>query len=292
MQSKRVKSYCRDCGKPTNHKVLHEDTESSREDYSYDMKLQIVICMGCSTKSFRQEFVDIEGAYPIDDNEWDVPTTITVYPKSIEGHREIAEMAEVPDIIRKIYSEILIALKEDAKLLAGLGLRASVEAICNDLDIKGKNLELRIIKLATGGYISKNDVERLHGIRFMGNDAAHDIKTPKNDSLKVALQIIEHLIASVYILEKNANGSLETAISKFELFQEMMDKKLKNVVSGEEAPLVKWFGKDIRRIKESFFALEAELIQRIGDGRYSKLAIGRMDHYRGSPVKLQHFIAK
>lgn len=290
MPTQQVKCYCHDCGKATNHRILHEDLESSREDYSYDMRHQIVSCLGCDAKSFRRVFVDIEGAYPIDEEKWDVPTEITVYPKSLEGHREIEAIAEVPEIVINVYSEIILALKERAKILAGLGLRAAVEAVCNDLNIPGKNLEVRISKLAAAGFISKKDAERLHGIRFMGNDAAHDIKTPKDDSLSVALQIVEHLIASVYILEKRANGSLETAISRYEIFQDMLERKLAGVAAGEEAPLAKWFGKDIRRVKESLGALEAELVSRITDGRYTKLSVGKVDHYLASPVKLQHFI--
>lgn len=292
MPLKQIKSYCRKCGKETNHDILHEDIESSREDYSYDLKHQIVMCKGCDSKSFRKEFIDIEAAYPIDHEEWDVPTTITVYPKSIEGHREIESIGEVPDIVRKIYSEILLALKEEAKVLAGLGLRSAVEAVCNDRNISGKNLEVRISRLSTAGYISRNDAERLQGIRFMGNDAAHDIKSPKDESLKVALQIVEHLIASVYILEKRANGSLEIAISRYEHFQNILDEKLIGISAGEEAPLAKWFGKDIRRVKESLATLEAELVTRIGDGRYLKLIVGKVDHYQSSPVKLQHFVVK
>lgn len=292
MSNKKVKNYCRECGKSTNHDILAENQESYRNDYACDIIFQIVQCRGCETKSFRKIFVDIEAAYPTYDDQWEVPKEITIYPKAVEGHREIDDLYELPDIVRKIYSEVLLALKEDAKVLAGLGLRAAVEAVCNNLETPGRNLEVRINKLATAGYISKKDAERLHGIRFMGNDAAHDIKTPKSESLSVALQIVEHLIASVYILEKKASGNLEITTSKYEVFEKMLDEKLTGFKPGDEYPIAKYLGKDLRRVKESISTLEQELVDKITNGEFTKLAVGKVDNYQGSREQLQHFIIK
>lgn len=57
----------------------------------------------------------------------------------------------------------------------------------------------------------------------MGNDAAHDIKKPKDESLSVALQIVEHLIASVYILENKAVVTLKLQYLNF-LFKSCKQK--------------------------------------------------------------------
>jgi hypothetical protein len=284
------KSYCRDCGKSTNHDVLAENQESHRDEYACDIIFQIVQCRGCETKSFRKVFVDIEAAYPTHDGNWEVPKEITIYPKVVKGHREIEDLYELPNIVRKIYSEVLLALKEDAKVLVGLGLRAAVEAVCNNLKIQGRSLEVRINKLATAGHISKKDSERLHGIRFMGNDAAHDIKTPKSESLSVALQIVEHLIASVYILEKKASGSLETTTSKYEVFEKILVEKLEEFESGDEYPIAKYLGKDLRRVKESISILEKELIEKINNGEFTALSVGKVETYQGSREPLQHFV--
>ncbi|WP_340689517.1 DUF4145 domain-containing protein [Klebsiella aerogenes] len=156
----------------------------------------------------------------------------------------------------------------------------------------GRYLEVRINKLASSGYISKNDADRLHGIRFMGNDAAHDIKTPKGTALSVALQIVEHLIASVYILEKKANGNIETTVSRYEHFKELLSEKLKEFNVGDEYPIAKYLGKDIRRAKESISTLEQELISKIGNGEFTKLSVGKIDTYQGSQNPLQHFVVK
>lgn len=288
-QRQMVTSYCRNCSKQTNHDILAENVESHREDYSCDIIYQIVQCRGCDTKSFRKVFVDIEAAFPTYEDKWEVPEDITVYPKAVEGHREIEDLYDIPDIVEKIYSEILLALKEDAKILAGLGLRAAVEAVCNNLEIPRKSLEVRINKLATAGYISKKDAERLHGIRFMGNDAAHDIKPPKTEALKVALQIVEHLIASVYILEKKVSGTLDTTTAKFDVFENMLVQKLSNFQKNDEYPIAKFLGKDLRRVKESIATLEQELIDKINSGDFTQLTVGKVDFFQSSKDQLQHF---
>lgn len=290
MPSEKIKNYCRECGRITNHAVLSKHSESYRDDYHCNINYQIVECRGCETKSFRKIFTDFEAAYPTYDDEWEVPEEITIYPKFIEGHSEIQDTYRLPIAINDIYSEVLLTLKEDAKILAGLGLRTTVEAICNDLNISGKNLSIRINKLVTEGYISKNDAERLHGIRFMGNDAAHDIKAPKEESLSVALQIIEHLIISVYILEARINGNIDTSISKYKEFKKILNEKLNEFNKGDEFPIAKLVGKDLRRVQESIATLEQELIADIQNGTYQKLLVGRVDNYQNSPNKLQYFI--
>ena len=293
IMSKEIKileNYCIECEKQTNHTVLFEDIETHRDEYSCDIIHQIVQCRGCDTKSFRKVFVDIEQAYPLNySDEWDVPTSVETFPKSIKWHKEFANN-EIPEIVQRIYDEVLEAIKENALILAGLGLRGTLESICNDLKIKGSNLEKRIDKLTDQGYISKKDAERLHGIRFLGNDAAHDIKKPKLSVIKVAVSIIEHLINSVYILENEANGKLDTAVSDYNFFLKLLNDSLKNFKTGDEIPIAEILGEKSRRIKSARKDLEKELIQRVKSGDYTKLKIGKIDKYKGFPDSFQHFI--
>jgi hypothetical protein len=235
-------------------------------------------------------FVDLEAAFPIEDGEWDVPESIDYYPKFLRDHREIDGTKHLPKVVDAIYLETLCVLKEGALILAGLGLRGTIEAVCNDLKIKGGSLAVRINKLVTAGHISKNDAARLHGIRFMGNDAAHEIKRPKHESIRVALKIVEHLLQSAYILEKEASGNIDGAISDFEKFVDLLADNLKNFQSGDELPLAKILGKDVRRVSDSISSLETELITHIGSGAYSKLAAGKIAVYQNSKQPLQHFV--
>ncbi len=292
MTSTRVKSYCRSCGKTTNHNILAEKKEGYRGDYDfeYDQTYQIIECLGCDTKSFRDVFEEIEHAFQVGDNEWEVPTSITIYPRFIMDHRSLDGEYHLPSMVRQIYKEVILACQEEALILAGLGLRGTVEAVCNNLEITGRNLEIRISKLATAGYISRKDAERLHGIRFMGNDAAHKIKKPSPIQLSVALKIVEHMLSSVYILEEQTEGNIDTLITEFVQFEKILNKKLEQFNSGDELPLMKLFGNDVRRIKNSLPDLENELIKQINAGIITNIKKGKLDKYEHSKHDLQHFI--
>lgn len=290
MTNKKTKSHCRHCGQETNHSVLSEHIESSRDEYAYSQTYQIIECLGCETKSFRDILEEIEHAYQISDGEWEVPTTTTVYPRFIKDHRSLNGGYYLPNLVGEIYREVLLALQEDALVLAGLGLRGTVEAVCNDLKVDGRNLEIRISKLASAGYISRKDAERLHGIRFMGNDAAHEIKKPEQTQLSVALKIVEHLLSSVYILEEEVQGKIDTVITEFDQFKELLEKKLKVFSIGDELPIVGFFGRDIRRVKDSLLALETELIAKISAGEIKTLTKGKLDKFNSSKNDLQHYI--
>ena len=290
MSIKTMKSYCRKCGQYTNHEILAEKKEQHREEYECNYTYQIVECQGCETKSFREVFEDLESAYQISESDWEVPTKIDVYPKFIIGHRTLDDGYSLPNIVGRIYREVLLALQEDALILAGLGLRGIVEAVCNDLVIPGRNLETRISKLATLGNISRKDAERLHGIRFMGNDAAHEIKKPKKEQLSVALKIVDHLLSSVYILEGETEGKIDTTITEFPKFKSLLEKKIKLLNPGDELPLEAILGKDIRRIKESAATLEVELLSKIAGGEITSISSGKSAKYQGSKNDLQHYI--
>lgn len=290
MTIKEVKSYCRRCGHYTNHNIIAEKKESFRDDYAYDQTYQIIECLGCNTKSFRDVIDEVEHAFQVAEDEWEVPISITVYPRFIRNHRSLDGEYHLPITVRQIYKEVLLAFQEEALILAGLGLRGTVEAVCNDLKVTGRDLEIKISKLATAGYISRRDAERLHGIRFMGNDAAHKIKKPNTIQLSAALKIVEHMLLSIYILEEQIQGNIDTLIIEFTQFEKILNKKLEHFNSGDEVPIMGIFGRDIRRIKNSLPDLEAELIKQIDTGTITNIKKGKVDKYEHSKHDLQHFI--
>lgn len=288
-KKKQVYHSCASCDRDTWHSVLEEYVESEYE-YRVDTIYQIVQCCGCHTVSFRKVVRDYESAYPIDDNEWDVPEDISCFPSILKGHRELEDVWDLPDTVREIYTQSIQAIKDNSNILAGIGLRATIEAICNDRGITGRTLEKRIDSLAKGGLISQKDTERLHAIRFLGNDAAHEIKKADAKNLLIALRIIEHLLVNIYILDGEADKRLDTIIRTFEQFTKLLEKNLASCTSGEEVPLAKIFGKDMRRFHGYFTTHEQALIDAITNGTFTKLQVGKVDHFAGSEDKVQHFV--
>ena len=92
----------------------------------------------------------------------------------------------------------------DQPVLAGIGIRAIIEAVCKDRLAKGKNLQEKIDDLAKEGIITKDGAAILHSLRFIGNEAVHEVKAHTDQELTIALGVAEHILNSVYIMPKLA----------------------------------------------------------------------------------------
>lgn len=282
-------SPCSSCDRETWHDIMFKHVDSEHE-YRIDMEYYVVRCKGCRTVSFRKAVYDYEAAYPIAEDEWKVPEEIDVYPRVLIGHKELADLWDVPNPVRAVYLQSLRAIRDEANILAGIGLRATIEAICNERNIIGRTLDKRIDSLMKTGLISQKDAERLHAIRFLGNDAAHEVRHSSSKSILIALRIIEHLLVNIYILDSEVDARLDTIIKKPEDFLKVLDEKLKSFSTGDEVPIAKLFGKDVRRLHGSLATHQSYLMAEVSAGTYSKLKIGKVDNYAGSKDKLQHFI--
>ncbi|MCP9760420.1 DUF4145 domain-containing protein [Aquitalea sp. S1-19] len=282
---------CSSCNRDTRQDVINENIDSFH-DYRMDTHYQIIACRGCETKSFRIITYYIEDAYQISDNEWDVPKDFETYPKTLPNHQSIQDIDRVPDVVRNIYQESIEAIKVKSNILGGIGLRATIEAICNEQKIIGRTLETRIDKLKKAGLVSIMDADRLHAIRFLGNDAAHEIQSPDIYKLLAALKVIEHLITNLYILDSDVNSTLQTIIKEYSEFEKLLEIKLKNSPTNVERPLINILGRDTRRLHGHLKSHEDQLILKIKSGTYSLLTIGKIDSFAGSKDKLQHYIAQ
>lgn len=268
-------SRCVKCDGQRRHTKLKSHTESGDADYHSRTDYLIVRCDGCEYVSFRRDFNDFESGYPDLDEEggWSYPTTTTLSPK-FNPHRDVIDGEwHLPSLVKKVFSQSLLAIDEDARLLAGLGLRGTIEAVCNDRGVSGRDLEKRIATLGTQGLVSKRDVERLHAIRFLGNDAAHELKEPTKNQLDVAVKIIRHLLATVYVLESEVKGELETVISSISDLTPLLDEEISKLAPGDERSLAALAGTNLRRVKENLSALEADLMAAIGAGTYARLSL-------------------
>ncbi len=269
MKEEILWSDCRSCKRSTKHTVLGKIVKETPPEYYHDAtKYFLLECNGCTTVSFRKEYHDYEsyrqtGPDP-DDYEHDI--SVEVFPHSIKDHSPIDSLFEIPNIVESIYKESLLAIQEGAYTLAGLGLRATIEAICNDKKVKGKNLQVRINAMSRSGMISKSDTERLHAIRFMGNDAAHEIKKAKEKSVLIALKIIEHILLSVYVFEEEVNRHLEKPISNLEEALPILEANLSKIDVGSTFTLSKWLGGSRRRVLEKLDDIENVLIEKVNNG--------------------------
>jgi hypothetical protein len=194
------------------------------------------------------------------------------YPEFDENIVEIKDFYLVPKIVSQIYEETLAAIRTKSFILAGVGMRAIIEAICNDKSIDG-NLYDKINNMFNNGYIAKGNAKKLHGIRFLGNDAVHDIKSVTPEELYMALRIINHLLETIYTLS-HASSVLATSIDFYKEFKFLIYKKIWdiNTENCTTITLKHLLGEDCRRI-EKFNELEKQFCNEIAQGTIKNITL-------------------
>lgn len=282
---KITRADCRDCGRSTRHEVLfqHEE-ETDPEGYHEKDTWQVIRCLGCTAVGFRHRNDDFENAWEDFDGETRHKIEISLFPSVIKNHKKLTHTHHIPKLVRKIYIQTLSAYCEKAYVLASVGLRAIIEAVCNELNLSGSSLEKRIDQLFKGGHVSNGDKKRLHAIRFLGNDAAHEINEPKESELRVALEIVEHLLNSVFILEKKAK-SLETVIESYEEFLPVLEACVFSSTEEQAISLSALLGRQRRLVVQHIEIFESKLKQDIETGLIKYLQISQQQKIGGKEVQ-------
>lgn len=104
--------------------------------------------------------------------------------------------------LETIYRETLHAYNAGANLLCAIGIRTLIEGIAANKRFKGKDLGERIDTMQ--GTLPSNIVSGIHKLRFIGNIATHELKSPDESELELAIEICEDLMNVFYELEYKA----------------------------------------------------------------------------------------
>lgn len=201
---------CNTCKRDTYHTViraveykltLDAEPEHVKEDGLWlNGTAQIIVCDGCNTISFRDKYFFSEdpglneNIYPPRETKTDLDE---LYLRD--------EVYTVPRIVRTIYKETLLAIERENPTLAGIGIRAIIESVCNEKKAKGRTLNNKIDKLVDMSLLTKKGAEILHGIRLLGNQAAHKMKAPSKEQIIASMKVIDHLLLGVYVLPYEAS---------------------------------------------------------------------------------------
>ncbi len=196
----KVQVPCVSCKQRTWHEVVHnlatgdDDPESG---WHTTEQHQIIKCCGCDALSFRRTY---------EDATWgpDEPATEVLWPPRVKKRQSLTGAHQLPKKVYQIYRETNASLEADQPLLAAVGVRALVEAVCRQKRATGKNLKLRIDNLVTRGLLTKAQARVLHKTRFLGNKAAHETAPADAKVLEASMLIAEHMLTAVYLLPKIA----------------------------------------------------------------------------------------
>jgi hypothetical protein len=203
-KSKEVGVCCGRCGgDPKNHCVVGEHEEHrGNEEIDVWYTYQIIKCMGCDSVRFRQ-FETCSESRDWETGELDEYDE-AIFPEGKAHKHQPIDNSGLPEDVAKMYLETVLCFNAGSNTLAGGGLRATVEALCLQQQVKGNNLEKRIDSLVEKGVLAKKQAEHLHEERYIGNEALHEMHTPSDQDLKDGLEIVEGLLRTVYVLPVHA----------------------------------------------------------------------------------------
>lgn len=208
---------CPECNRSTRHVVRqsfydHWQSDDHPEYYVQGgTDYQIVECLGCRTVTFRTDGWFSE----------DAEGTIQLFPKRSNNTLVIKDFYEVPRKLRRIHKEIINSFNDDLLILCAAGLRSIIEGICDEKGIKDgpvelidngrikkitrkTNLQGKISGLAEKNILTQSNAEMLHEHRFLGNEALHELSQPSVKELKLAIEIVEHMLENIYELPSKA----------------------------------------------------------------------------------------
>lgn len=283
-------NYCSSCRRQTKHTILFDkvitDFDETIEVEFGVVHSQIIECNGCETVSFRRDIYDFIAAEDDEDH------IIETYPNDIQNYQPLIGIYYLPPKIKDVYNQTLLAFKGRSHLLAGVGFRAIIESICIEEKIKGYNLEQKINNLVKNKLITEKEADRLHSIRFLGNDAVHEMETPAEGRLYLVLNIIDNLLKNLYIIDRDVKITLDSIIKDFPNFEELLMRLLPKYNVGDEKTLKEILGKHIRQINIELSVLESYLVEKINEGLIDYLSLGSSSSNDDGISNKQHFIIK
>ncbi len=187
--------YCSYCKSETNHycKSVHYRQYNKHDDREFweMVSHRFWVCAGCENCTLEKVTINDSEGYS------------EFFPERSEYHITEKTFLSLPTKLDNLYRETLQAYNNGLSILCSAGLRALIEGICEDKKIKGKNLEEKINGLTE--VLPSNIVTNLHNFRFIGNSALHELSAPKQEEIRIAIDICEDLLNFLYELDYKAD---------------------------------------------------------------------------------------
>lgn len=279
------KYFCRNCKGNRNHKLIHEKRIKGDDAEGYIQWIDcymVIECLGCETVSFVHTFADSEMKQYDEEGNVEYYDETTIFPHILKNGKELEYLIYLPPIIKNIYKETLTSFKGNAYILTAGGFRAIIEATCIHLKIKKDNLSAKIDSLQEKGLLTKSESKRLHSIRFLGNDALHEMKTPRREHLLILLDIVNHLLENLFIQDKKIGDKIEIIIDEYKDFVKLIRNKISDEILNKELTMNEILGNSKRLLKSKVFFNKSmeELNKKIEDGEIDFLSIASEGKYK------------
>lgn len=172
--------FCNKCNGDRNHEIIYSCIADDSDGYeSLYSEYQTMKCLGCDFVHFR---ILCSGTPFVEERIDELGEHYCHYYKDEELYPKkptvMSANISFPDReIEAFYNETINALNENLTRLASLGVRSCVERFALSSGCHGSSLLQKIDELRSKEIIVEQEKNQLHGIRFLGNESAHDAET-------------------------------------------------------------------------------------------------------------------
>jgi hypothetical protein len=202
---------CRECDRLTPHRILcsFEGSVDDPDAWTWWNDYEMLECTHCGAVVFRHSFghVDESRINAEDDFEKLKPEYERgeSWPRHVVGLKHLEGAEHLPEPIGQLYQEAFESAAFGHTLVAVLGLRTLIQAVCRESGAGGGGLSQQIDALESRGILSHSQASFLHGIRLLGNDTAHESMQPiPVGTLTQCFTIVHVILAAQYVLPKTA----------------------------------------------------------------------------------------
>jgi len=137
-----------------------------------------------------------------------------VYIKTLPEVDNIVYIEHVPANINNSFYEAQKCFQTGCYMASAVMIRKTLEELCEDKKIKGKNLEQKINNLISANLIPEELGNDLHELRELGNDGAHielkNFDKISNKEVKAAIEAVKSVLIMLY----ESKGNYKTAMDK------------------------------------------------------------------------------
>ena len=195
--------FCPECNIQVEARVIATvghgfESEAMKPDDEVDAPFKqnifsIAVCPKCDAPFFiKEELRGVPGEFEA------IADETVLYPAAVR-----ASFENTPEPVKRAYEQALRCYSSSAFEACALMCRRSLEALCRSQGVQSGNLDSKLKKLAEQRVIDARLAEWAHGIRIVGNEAAHDTDTElSKEDAKDALDFTEALLTYVFVLNE------------------------------------------------------------------------------------------
>jgi len=190
---KIVQAPCSECIRKTKHEILFETTQQDEETLDTYVMMS---CGGCSTISMghQRRWIndgDVDHMYYPSPVSRKMPSWMFLW--SIGLGKAKGDAA-----IGAIMMEVYQAVDGGQYRLAAMGIRALLEQVMIQKVGDLKTFDMKLDAFQTGGFISAIQRDAMRATLDVGDAAMHRGFIPTETDLKLALDIVEGVLAPIY----------------------------------------------------------------------------------------------